>query len=86
MQQRAAPVYLVSFFDNLPAHATGQTPVVCIIGVYRKLTVVVGRLGLEPTQGCGSDNMVSWSGLVVNTIGGAANTTQGEIPCPRKLP
>jgi hypothetical protein len=22
--------------------------------------------------------MVSWSGLVVNTIGGAANTTQGK--------
>lgn len=54
-------------------------PLVKIVDVYRKLAVVVGWLGLRPTQGCGGGNKVSWSGLVVNTIGGAANATRGKF-------
>ena len=58
---------------------TEETSVVCIIGVYRKLAVVAGWLGLWLMQGCSRRNKVSWSGLVVNTIGGAANATRGKF-------
>ena len=41
--------------------------------------MVVGWLGLLMLQGCKFGNEVSWSGLVVNTIGGAANATRGKF-------